>query len=42
MQKVEIQKLQGKKNGTITILSKCALCDSKKSKLSNSKKLVDY
>ena len=30
------------KNGRIMLLSKCAVCDSKKSNLSNSKKLVDY
>ena len=29
------------KNGTIMIFSKCAVCDSKKSSLSNSKKLAD-
>ena len=32
IQKVKIQKLQGQKKGRIMVLSKCAACDSKKSK----------
>ena len=30
------------KNSRITLLSKCAVCDSKNQNLSKSKKLVDY
>ena len=30
------------KNGKMMLLSKCEVCDSKKLKLSNSKKLADY
>ena len=30
------------KNGRIMLLSKCAVCDTKKQNLSKSKKLVDY
>ena len=30
------------KNGRIMLLSKCAVCDSKKRNLSKSKKLVSY
>ena len=30
------------KNGRIMLLSKCAVCDSKKSKFINGKKPVDY
>ena len=32
MQKVKIQELQGHKNGRIMILSKCTVCNRKKSK----------
>ena len=32
IQKVKIQELQGRKNGRIMLLSKCAVCNSRKSK----------
>ena len=35
------QKVARTKNGRIMLLSKCAVCDSKKSKLSMSRKVVD-
>ena len=34
IQKLKIQKLLGKKNGRIMLLSKCAGCDSKKIEIS--------
>ena len=42
IQKVQIPKLQRKKNDRIMLLEKCEVCDSWNQNLSKSKKLADY